>query len=86
MQKYCTKCKNRFNSSDKRVKYCPNCRVKKVKVHTPTKEEMDKILEESRKRVEKHLRKLKIQRIFYSSLGIVYKIVVLITLILILVK
>ena len=86
MQKYCPKCKNRFSSMDNRVKYCPKCRVKKVKVHTPTKEEMDKILEESKKRVEKHLRKLKIQRIFYSSLGIVYKIAILITLILILVK
>ena len=86
MQKYCLKCKNRFSSMDNRVKYCPKCRVKKVKVHTPTKEEMDKILEESKKRVEKHLRKIKIQRIFCASLGIVYKIAILITLILILVK
>lgn len=71
---------------DNRVKYCEKCRVKKPKVHTPTREELDKIYEETSKRVEKHLRKLKIQRIFWSSLGIVYKIVVLITLILILVK
>ena len=86
MQKYCSKCKQRFSSMDNRVKYCEKCRVKKPKVHTPSKEEMDKVLEVARKRVNQHLRKLKIQRIFWSSLGIVYKIVILIILILILVK
>lgn len=86
MQKYCKRCKNKFSTKDKRVKYCEKCRVKKPKVHTPSKEEMDKIIEESRKRVEKHLRKLKMQRIFCSVLEIAYKLAILITLILILVK
>lgn len=86
MQKYCKRCKNKFSTKDKRVKYCEKCRVKKPKVHTPSKEEMDKALEVARKRVNQHLRKMKMQRIFVYSLGIVYKLAILITLILILVK
>lgn len=90
MKKQCKKCKNYFTTYDNRFNYCSNCRVKpensNQKMYRDLNRQKQKQIQEAQERFAKYLRKMKIQRIFVYSLGIVYKLAILITLILILVK
>lgn len=85
--KKCINCGKEFESNDGRVKKCTNCR-NKLRFFTPTysREEFDKLYEESTLRDRKLMQKMQRINIIKTSIEYAFKLIVLGLLIVLLVK